>query len=273
MVRAESGGPGWKAGWKVNRIQETFRRRKAKNEATFIGFLTAGDPTLEESERDIRAALDNGVDIIELGVPFSDPTADGPVIQEAGQRALAAGMTLGRTIELARRIRKDYENPIVLFGYINLFFRHGYEVTCRQASEAGVDALLVVDLPFEESSELRGCLARHRLDMIPLVAPTAPEDRMGTILRNAGGFVYYIMVKGVTGTRAVVADDVADHLERLRRHTTLPVAAGFGVGNGVQARAVATYADGVVVGSALVKAARGGTLVPLVREIRAALSP
>lgn len=273
MVRAESGGPGWKAGWKVNRIQETFRRRKAKNEATFIGFLTAGDPTLEESERDIRAALDNGVDIIELGVPFSDPTADGPVIQEAGQRALAGGMTLGRTIELARRIRKDYENPIVLFGYVNLFFRHGYEVTCRQAAEAGVDAFLVVDLPFEESGELRECLARHDLDMIPLVAPTTPDARMGMILKDAGGFVYYIMVRGVTGARDVVADDAGARLERVRRHTTLPVVAGFGVANGSQARTVARIADGVVVGSALVKAARGGVLVPLVRDIRAALSP
>lgn len=257
----------------MNRIEQTFARRKAQNEATLVGFLMAGDPTPELSERDIRAALDNGVDVIELGIPFSDPTADGPVIQAAGQRALEAGMTLGRTIELAGRIRKDYEAPIILFGYVNLFFRHGYEAVCREAAAAGVDGLLVVDLPFEESGELRQGLERQGLALIPLIAPTTPDARMGMVLKGAGGFVYYIMVKGVTGARASVAEDAGAQLQRLRRHTALPIAAGFGVSNGAQARAVAAHADGVVVGSALVKAAREDRLVPLVREIRASLSP
>lgn len=256
-----------------NRIQETFARRKSRNQSTLVGFLVAGDPTVEESERQIRAALDHGVDVIELGVPFSDPTADGPVIQVAGQRALAAGMTLGRAIELAGRIRADYPNPIILFGYVNLIFAHGYEATCREAAAAGVDGLLVVDLPFEESGELRECALRHGLALIPLIAPTTPEERMERILAEASGFVYYIMVKGVTGARSAVAGDLADHMDRLRRHTTLPVAAGFGVSDGAQALAVAACADGVVVGSALVKAAAEGRLVPLVSEIRAALSP
>ena len=256
----------------MNRIEKTFAGRKASHQAALVGFLTAGDPTFEESERLARAALDNGVDVLELGVPFSDPTADGPVIQAAGQRALAAGMTLGRTIELAARLRKDYTNPIILFGYVNLFFIHGYEATCREAAAAGVDGLLVVDLPFEESGELRQSLARHSLDLIPLIAPTTPDERMELILKDAGGFVYYIMVKGVTGARAAVANDLEDHVKRLRRYTKLPIAAGFGVSDGPQARAVAAHADGVVVGSALVKAGVEGRLVPLVREIRAALS-
>ncbi len=255
----------------MSRIQETFAGRKAAGQATLVGFLMAGDPTFEASEQLARAALDNGVDVLELGVPFSDPTADGPVIQAAGQRALAAGMTLGRTIELAARLRKDYANPIILFGYVNLFFIHGYETTCREAAAAGADGLLVVDLPFEESGELRASLARHDLNLIPLIAPTTPDERMGLILKDAGGFVYYIMVKGVTGARSAVADDLSEHVKRLRRHTRLPIAAGFGVSDGPQARAVAAHADGVVVGSALVKAGAEGRLVPLVREIRAAL--
>ena len=255
----------------TDRIQKTFARRTAAKQATLVGFLTAGDPTIEESERDIRAALDHGVDVIELGVPFSDPTADGPEIQMAGQRALAAGMTLGRTIELARRIRKDYEAPIILFGYVNLFFSRGYERVCREAAEAGIDGLLVVDLPFEESAELRGAMDRHGMALIPLVAPTTPEARMEMILNDARGFVYYIMVKGVTGAREAVATDAGEHLRQLRRHTSLPIAAGFGVSNGAQARAIAAHADGVVVGSALVKAAREGRLVPLVQELRRSL--
>lgn len=256
----------------MNRIETIFARRKAQNQAALVGFLMAGDPTIEDSERHIRAALDAGVDVIELGVPFSDPTADGPVIQAAGQRALAAGMTLSRTIELAGRIRRDYDNPIILFGYVNLFFSHGYEVTCREASEAGVDGLLIVDMPFEESAELRQAAVRHGLDMIPLIAPTTPDKRMDLILKDAGGFVYYIMVKGVTGARDAVALDVAPQLRQIRMHTKLPIAAGFGVSDGAQARAVAAHADGVVVGSALVKAAHENRLVPLVSEIRSALS-
>jgi tryptophan synthase alpha chain len=256
----------------MNRIQQTFAKRKAQNEATLVGFLMAGDPTIEDSERDIRAALDAGVDVIELGVPFSDPTADGPVIQAAGQRALAAGMTLGRTIELAGRIRRDYQNPIILFGYVNLFFSHGYEATCREAGAAGVDGLLVVDMPYEESGELRQAAARHGLVMIPLIAPTTPDKRMGLILKDAGGFVYYIMVRGVTGARDAVALDVGPQLLLLRAHTNLPIAAGFGVRDGAQAQSVAAYADGVVVGSALVKAAQEKRVGPLVREIRAALA-
>lgn len=256
----------------MNRIQRAFAERKARGEAALVGFLVAGDPTPEASERDLRAALDHGVDLLELGVPFSDPTADGPVIQAAGRRALSGGMTLKRTIELARRLRADYDQPIVLFGYANLFHSHGYEASCRDAAGAGVDGLLVVDLPFEEGGDLRAAAARHGLACIPLVAPTTPEPRMAALLQGAEGFVYYILVKGVTGARMEVADDLAEHLARLRRHTPLPIAAGFGVRDGAQARALAAHADGVVVGSAFVQAAGEGRLPALVREIRGSLA-
>lgn len=255
----------------MSRIEGTFSELKRQGRKALVGFLVAGDPDLERSERDCRAVLENGVDVLELGVPFSDPTADGPVIQMAGQRSLAAGTTLPKVLEIAGRLRKDFTAPIVLFGYVNPFFNYGYEALARDAARAGVDAFLVVDLPFEESGEFKVHLDRIGLDFVPLIAPTTPDERLGTILGDARGFVYYIMVKGVTGARTAVASDVAGHLDRLRKHTRLPVAAGFGVSNGTQAREAARNADGVVVGSALVKAAAEGRLVELVREIRQAL--
>ncbi len=255
----------------MDRMEKTFQRLKAEGRKALVGFLMGGDPTPEASEVACRTALDNGVDILELGVPFSDPTADGPVIQAAGRRALAAGMTLGKSLDLVRRLRKSHEAPIVLFGYVNPIFAHGYERTAREAAEAGVDAMLVVDLPFEESGELRGYLARHGIAFIPLIAPTTPEARMKVVLKGAQGFVYYIMVKGVTGARAALATGVEEHLALLRKNTALPLVAGFGVSSGDQARAAAEHADGVVVGSALVAAAAEGRLAAFVKELTAAL--
>lgn len=255
----------------MSRIETLFKRLSKENRKVLVGFLVAGDPDLERSERDCRAALENGVDVLELGVPFSDPTADGPVIQAAGRRSLVAGTTVPKVLAMAKRLRRDFDAPIVLFGYVNPFFNYGYEALARDAAAAGVDAFLVVDLPFEESAEFRVHLDKDGLEFISLIAPTTPDARLGTILKDARGFVYYIMVKGVTGARTELAADVAGHLDKLRKHTRLPVAAGFGVSNGVQAREAARHADGVVVGSALVKAACEGRLPALVREIRQAL--
>jgi tryptophan synthase alpha chain len=255
----------------MTRIERTFERLHQHGKKALVGFLMAGDPDIGTSEQHCRTALENGVDILELGVPFSDPTADGPVIQAAGQRALAAGITLSKVLSMAQRLRKDYEAPIVLFGYVNPLFSHGYARVAAEAVEAGVDALLVVDLPFEESGELRQHLDKHGLDFITLVAPTTPEDRLRMILKGARGFVYYIMVKGVTGTRSVLATDVSRHLARLKTVTKLPLVAGFGVGSGAQARDAAQYAEGVVVGSALIKAAKEKRLAGFVRELRQAL--
>ncbi len=255
----------------MNRIKQTFERLKQQNRKALVGFLMAGDPDLESSEKQCRAALQNGVDVLELGVPFSDPTADGPVIQAAGRRGLAAGTDIDGVLKLAGRLRKDFDTPIVVFGYANPFFSYGYDRLAKAAAGAGVDAFLVVDLPFEESQEFKTHLDQQGVDFISLIAPTTPSARLGVILKGARGFVYYIMVKGVTGARADIPEDVAEHLARLRQNTGLPIAAGFGVSNGAQARSAARFADGVVVGSALVQAASEGRLAGLVRELRQAL--
>ncbi|MEI6564125.1 MAG: tryptophan synthase subunit alpha [bacterium] len=255
----------------MNRIQQTFDRLRQQNRKALVGFQMAGDPDIETSEAQCREALANGVDILELAVPFSDPTADGPVIQAAGRRGLISGTTVSGVLKMAGRLRKDFGTPIVVFGYANPFFNYGYSQLAEDAAKAGVDAFLVVDLPFEESGELRTHLSKQGLDFITLIAPTTPDARLATILKPAQGFVYYIMVKGVTGARAELPADVSDHLARLKKHTGLPVVAGFGVSNGEQACAAARYADGVVVGSAMVKAAGEGRLAALVKEIRRSL--
>lgn len=255
----------------MNRIDQTFAALKAQGRKGLVAFLTAGDPDAAQSERDIREALEAGADVLELGIPFSDPTADGGTIQEASQRALKTGMTLKKALDLVARIRADYDCPIVLFGYANLFFRYGYEAICADAAAAGADGMLVVDLPFEESGELRMHLDKHGLYFVPLTAPTTPAARLKTILKDARGFVYYIMVTGVTGARAALAQNLAARLDSLRAATDLPVAVGFGVSSGAQAAEAARGADAVVVGSALIAAARAGRLGALVREIRAGL--
>ena len=255
----------------MNRIVHTFEQLRQHGRKAFIGFLMAGDPDIATSEQRVRAALENGLDILELGVPFSDPTADGPTIQAAGQRALASGTTVRLVLDMVMRLRRSFSTPIVLFGYANPFFSYGYEKLCADAQAAGADGFLIVDLPFEESDEMRPFVEKQDLCLIPLVAPTTPMDRAGTILQGAKGFVYYIMVKGVTGARDTMAEDVADRIASLRRQTKLPIAAGFGVSSGAQAREAAAVADGVVVGSALVQAAHEDRLADLVKEIARAL--
>jgi len=255
----------------TNRIADTFAELKAAGRKALVGYLTAGDPDPAASEQHVRTALDAGLDVLELGMPFSDPTADGPTIQEASRRALAAGMNLRKALDMVARIRGDYELPIVLFGYANPFFLYGYERICAESAQAGVDGLLVVDLSFEETDELRPVARRHGLCLIPLIAPTTPQERARAVLKDARGFVYYIMVKGVTGARDRVVSDLAEHVTLLRGVTDLPIVAGFGVSSGRQAREAAAAADGVVVGSALVRAAADGTLAELVRELRTGL--
>jgi len=255
----------------MNRIDAKFESLRREGRKGLVGYLTAGDPDLDQSERDIRTALDAGVDILELGVPFSDPTADGPTIQAAAQRALKAGTTLPRVLEMVKRLRKDYDNPIVLFGYCNPFFNYGYDAICRDAAGAGADGFLVVDLPFEEADELRCHAEQHELCFVPLVAPTTSPERMSLVLEHASGFVYYIMVTGVTGARDTLVEGLQERVCALRKTTSLPIAVGFGVSNGAQAAEAAREADAVVVGSALIRAAREGNLEALVREISGAL--
>lgn len=255
----------------TNRITQTFQTLRDQGRKALIGYLTVGDPDLKTSERNIRAALANGLDILELGVPFSDPTADGPAIQAAGRRALASGVNLKQILALAARMRRAFQTPMILFSYANPLFRYGYEKLCRDAAQAGIDGLLVVDLPFEESAELLAPMKRHGLLFIQLIAPTTSPERARRLLAEADGFVYYILVKGVTGARKQSALNTKRNIDRLRTCTDLPIAAGFGISDGAQARAAVRHADAVVVGSALVEAARKGRLTRLVRELAAAV--
>ena len=261
----------------MNRNTQKYRTLRTQCRKALIGFLTVGDPDLKTSERNIRAALANGLDILELGVPFSDPTADGPAIQAAGQRALASGVNLKQILALAARLRRSFKTPMILFSYANPLFRYGYAALCRDAAQAGIDGLLVVDLPFEEAGELRAPMKRHGLLFIQLIAPTTSPERARKLLAKADGFVYYILVKGVTGarkrrmppTRRVL--NTKKNIDRLRTCTDLPIAAGFGISDRAQAREAARHADAVVVGSALVEASRKGRLAALVRELAAAV--
>lgn len=255
-----------------NRITAQFKEFKTSGKKALIGYLTAGDPDLECSERGIRCALDEGLDILELGVPFSDPIADGPVIQAASRRALEAGTTIDKVLALVKRVRADHEQPILLFGYTNPFLAYGFQRLCQDAAEAGVDGLLIVDLSFEETEEMRKLARRSGLVMIPLIAPTTPKSRARFILKNSGGFVYCILVTGVTGVRDQVAKCLKSRISMIRKYTDLPVVAGFGISQGDQARKAVQWADGVVVGSALITAAREGRLAPFIRDLRRALS-
>jgi tryptophan synthase alpha chain len=256
----------------MNRIISTFNSLKADGKKAFVGYLTAGDPDLHRSLSDICTALSEGVDILELGIPFSDPTADGPIIQEASQRALKAGINIPKILQMVEKIREKFpSHPIVLFGYANPIFRYGYATLCRHASKLGVDGLLIVDIPFEEYDEILHEVRKNNLLLIPLIAPTTPEKRAVMILKNAEGFVYYISVTGVTGMRKHLDTQVEKHVYALRRITHLPIVVGFGISSARQASAVARYADGIVVGSALIQSAREGTLKTFVRELRRAL--
>lgn len=255
----------------MNRITSTFSTLKANGRKALVGYLTAGDPDFDSSERNIRAAIDAGLDVLELGIPFSDPTADGPTIQAAARRALDSGMSVSRALDLVASLRKDYDLPIVLFGYANPLLKYGYAKVCDDSAAAGADGMLVVDLPPEEAAPLRAELDRNNMSFIPLIAPTTPEDRAANILSTANGFIYYIMVTGVTGARTTIAADIGAHVDQLRAHSDLPIAVGFGISNGEQARLASSAADGVVVGSSLIDAAMKDSLPELVAELRAAL--
>jgi tryptophan synthase alpha chain len=255
----------------ISRIDTTFDSIRKEKRAGLVGYLTAGDPDYRTSLKNILAGIEVGIDVLELGVPFSDPTADGPVIQSAAHRALSSGMSVARVLKLVEDIRRESGIPVILFGYANPFFHYGFANIARDAASAGADGMLIVDLPFEESGEARGHLDSSDLALIPLVAPTTPPERMQLILKGSRGFIYYIMVTGVTGQRASVAEDVKEQVARIKEFSGLPVAAGFGISNGSQAALAASAADAIVVGSAFVSAAQQGRLAPLVREISTAL--
>ncbi len=235
------------------RIANKFLELKRKKEKGLVVYLTAGDPDLDTTRRLIFGLASSGVDILEIGVPFSDPTADGPIIQAASQRALRNGVTLSAILDMIASFREVCDIPVVLFGYYNPIFAMGNQDFAIKARKAGVDGILVVDLPYEESRELRRYTDREKLDFISLIAPTTDNERIQRISKNATGFLYYISVTGVTGTQKPHFDDIKKDVERIQERTRLPVVIGFGISTPGQAAEIATCADGVVIGSAVVK--------------------
>lgn len=241
----------------MSRLAQAFSAARSRGRAAFIAYLCAGDPDFDTSLAACRALVGAGVDVLELGVPFSDPLADGLTNQLAAQRALAAGMTPARTLELVRRLRTaGVQVPIVLYTYYNLVFANGVEEAVRAAGAAGVDGLLTLDLPPEEGGDLLRASRAHGVDTVCLVAPTTPESRLPRIAAAASGFIYYVSREGVTGVREQVAAGIAEAVGRIRRHSPLPVAVGFGISRREHVADVARVADGVVVGSALVNTIR-----------------
>ena len=239
------------------RLSDRFARCAAEGRAALVTFVTAGDPDYATAEAILHALPAAGADVIELGVPFTDPMADGVPIQLAGQRALKAGMTLRRTLEMVRGFRKaDSATPIVLMGYYNPIYVYGVEAFLADALAAGVDGLIVVDLPPEEDSELCLPALAAGLNFIRLATPTTDARRLPTVLSNTSGFVYYVSMTGVTGAAIADYGAVAEAVARIKAHTALPVAVGFGVKTAAAAAAIAAGADGVVVGSALVERVR-----------------
>jgi len=242
----------------MDRIAETFARTRREKRAAFVAYLCAGDPDFDTSLAACRAVIAAGADVLEIGVPFSDPLADGLTNQLAAQRALDGGMTAARVFELVRRLRETSQIPIVFYTYYNLVYSNGVEAYVRAAKEAGVDGMLTLDLPPEEAGEVLAACARHDVKTVFIVAPTTPAARLPVITAAATGFIYYVSREGVTGVRSQVAANIPDAVAAIRRHTALPVVVGFGISTRDQVRQVASVADGVVVGSALVNVIKAG---------------
>ncbi|NLI27638.1 MAG: tryptophan synthase subunit alpha [Acetobacter sp.] len=236
----------------MSRIARRFAALRAERRGALIPYVEACDPDFATSLALLKAMPDAGADLIEIGMPFSDPSADGPVIQLAAQRGLAAGATLDRLLEMVRAFREDdSETPLIVMGYLNPIESYGYERFCQVAAEAGVDGLIVVDMPPEESAALEKFMEPAGLDMIRLVAPTTTDERLKLVLGHASGFVYYVSITGITGTRSASAADLEAALPRLRAATDLPIVIGFGIRTPEQAAQAAGIADGAVVASAL----------------------
>ena len=231
----------------MSRIREAFYNKKA-----FIPFITCGDPDIETTEKIVLAAAENGADLIELGIPFSDPTAEGPVIMEADSRALAAGTTTDDVFAITARLREKLAIPLVYMTYANVVFSYGTEKFAAKAEKAGIDGIILPDVPFEEKGEFEAAFAAHGIDLISMIAPTSKE-RIGMIAREARGFLYIVSSLGVTGTRSAINTDIGAMTALIREHTDIPCAVGFGIQSPEQARAMASLSDGAIVGSAIIK--------------------
>ncbi len=263
----------------MSRISNLFDRLKAEGRKALIPFVTAGDPDLATTLALMSSMAKNGADIIELGIPFSDPMADGPVIQRASERALKHNVGLLDVLELVRQYRlQDQITPIVLMGYVNPLLAMGYAAFAQAAEAAGVDGMLTVDSPPEESEELVAALTQYHLDPIFLIAPTTPEARIEALARYARGYVYYVSLRGVTGAGNLNVQEISDRMQVLQRYISLPIGVGFGIRDGETARRVADVADAVVIGSRIVQEIESSSpenvadnVGQLIRSIRVAL--
>lgn len=231
----------------MSNIKSAFENGKA-----FIAFITCGDPDLETTANAVRAAAANGADLIELGIPFSDPTAEGPVIQGANMRALNGGVTTDKIFSLVKELRRDVKIPLVFMTYVNVVFSYGGERFISTCSDIGIDGIILPDLPYEEKEEFSPVCRKYGVDLISLIAPTS-ENRIAMIAKEAEGFVYIVSSLGVTGTRSEIKTDLTSIVEAVRRNTKIPCAIGFGISTPEQAEKMAHFADGVIVGSAIVK--------------------
>ena len=257
----------------MTRIDQTFQKLARESKKAFVAYVMAGDPSPEISAELVRGFPSAGVDIIELGLPFTDPMADGLTIQRAGQRALAAGMTLNKTLDMARSFREiDQETPIVLMGYYNPIYSYGVKRFLAEAKDAGIDGLIIVDLPPEEDDEL--CIPAQvaGLNFIRLATPTTDEIRLPTVLTNTSGFVYYVSIMGITGSGEAQSGDVGPEVARIKAGTDLPVVVGFGINTPEAAKKIASIADGAVVGSAIIEELNRGKSVAQVLEFVATLA-
>ena len=246
----------------MTKIADAFQNGKA-----FIPFITCGDPDLETTAELVRAAAENGADLIELGIPFSDPTAEGPVIQEANERALRAGTTTDKVFQLVRELRRDVTVPMVFMTYANVVFSYGTDRFLKNCVDAGIQGLILPDIPFEEKDEFAPACKAHGLELVSLIAPTS-EDRIGRIAREAEGFVYCVSSLGVTGVRSEITTDIAAMVRLVKQEKDIPCAVGFGISTPEQAQKMAAQADGVIVGSAIMKlvAKHGREAVPYVAD-------
>jgi len=237
----------------MSKISRTFEKLKSEGRKALIPFITAGYPDINTTEKFIYELEKSGADLIELGVPFSDPMADGPVIQMASERSLVNGTNLKTILELVKKVRRKTEIPIILMGYYNPFFIYGLKRVSRDAKDAGVDGFLIVDLPPEEAGEMKTQADTAGLDIVFLLAPTSDEKRINLITKNGTGFIYYVSLTGVTGIRSELDRDIRKQITKIRRKTKLPIGVGFGISSPAHAKRVSKWADAVVVGSAIIK--------------------
>ncbi|MBI3608507.1 MAG: tryptophan synthase subunit alpha [Nitrospirae bacterium] len=265
----------------ANRIDDVFARLRGRDEKALIPYVMAGDPDVATTEEWLLAAASAGADLLEIGVPFSDPLADGPVLQRAAERALAQHVTLGDVLGLARRVRAKTPIPLILMTYYNLIFQYGDERLARDAAAAGVDGLIVPDLPPEEADTLAGATRAAGVHLIFLVAPTTPPARIAAIAARASGFLYYVSLTGITGSKLPPLEEIEQRVRAIKRTTRLPVAVGFGVSTPDEAARIARVADGVIVASALIKrlqeepdpSRRSSVLTAYVASLKQALIP